>query len=179
MCEVIQELRRTLKPGGRPIAGEHTRVVDDSVTAAADKVVNGLFTTRKGRPSQLVEKIGSSGRIRRRARERPRARRRGKTAWGHFRPRRKWLAALDDFRIADGKRLVGLHYRFGEDVGPDSLLARTAATMYGSSETTFYVLAVYFGAVGIRRTGHAVPAALVGDIVAAAAAVAVCASMFR
>ncbi len=63
--------------------------------------------------------------------------------------------------------------------GPDSLLARTAATMYGSSETTFYVLAVYFGAVGIRKTRHAVPAALVGDIVAAAAAVAMCAWMFR
>jgi spore maturation protein B len=63
--------------------------------------------------------------------------------------------------------------------GPDSLIARTAATMYGSSETTFYVLAVYFGAVGIRRTRHAVPAALVGDLVAAIASVAVCAWMFR
>jgi spore maturation protein B len=62
--------------------------------------------------------------------------------------------------------------------GADSLLARTAATMYGSSETTFYVLAVYFGAVGVRRTRHAVPAALVGDIVAAIAAVAVCSWMF-
>ena len=51
--------------------------------------------------------------------------------------------------------------------------------MYGSTETTFYVLAVYFGAVGVRRTRHAVPAALVGDIIAAAAAVAVCAWMFR
>jgi hypothetical protein len=49
--------------------------------------------------------------------------------------------------------------------GPDSLIARTAATMYGSSETTFYVLAVYFGAVGIRRTRHAVPAALIADLV--------------
>jgi spore maturation protein B len=62
--------------------------------------------------------------------------------------------------------------------GPDSLMARTAATMYGSSETTFYVLAVYFGAVGIRRTRHAVPAALIADVVAAIAAVAVCAWMF-
>ena len=44
--------------------------------------------------------------------------------------------------------------------------------MYGSSETTFYVLAVYFGAVGVSRTRHAVPAALVGDIVAALAAFA-------
>jgi spore maturation protein B len=62
--------------------------------------------------------------------------------------------------------------------GADSLIARTAATMYGSSETTFYVLAVYFGAVGIRRTRHAVPAALIADVVAAIAAVAVCAWMF-
>jgi spore maturation protein B len=62
--------------------------------------------------------------------------------------------------------------------GPDSLIGRIAATMYGSSETTFYVLAVYFGAVSVRRTRHAVPAALVGDIVAAIAAVAVCVWMF-
>lgn len=62
--------------------------------------------------------------------------------------------------------------------GPDSPIARMAATMYGSSETTFYVLAVYFGAVGVRRTRHAVPAALVGDLVAAIAAVAVWRWMF-
>jgi spore maturation protein B len=62
--------------------------------------------------------------------------------------------------------------------GADSLIARMAATMYGSSETTFYVLAVYFGSVGVRRTRHAVPVALIGDLVAAIAAVAVCAWMF-
>jgi spore maturation protein B len=62
--------------------------------------------------------------------------------------------------------------------GPDSLLGRMAATMYGSSETTFYVLAVYFGAIGVRRTRHAVPAALIGDVVAAIAAVVVCAWLF-
>ena len=62
--------------------------------------------------------------------------------------------------------------------GPDSLIGRMAATMYGSSETTFYVLAVYFGAVGVKRTRHAVPAALIGDVVAAIATVAVCVWMF-
>jgi spore maturation protein B len=62
--------------------------------------------------------------------------------------------------------------------GPDSLIARMAATMYGSTETTFYVLAVYFGAVSIRKTRHAVPAALVADFVAAIATVAVCIWMF-
>jgi spore maturation protein SpmB len=42
-------------------------------------------------------------------------------------------------------------------------------TLYGSSETTFYVLAEYLGAVGVRRTRHAVPAALIADLVAAIA----------
>jgi spore maturation protein B len=62
--------------------------------------------------------------------------------------------------------------------GPDSVIGRTAATMYGSTETTFYVLAVYFGAVGVTRTRHAVPAALISDIVAALAAAIVVAWMF-
>ena len=62
--------------------------------------------------------------------------------------------------------------------GPDSMIGRMAATMYGSSETTFYVLAVYFGAVSVKRTRHAVPAALIGDLVAAIATVAICAWMF-
>ena len=62
--------------------------------------------------------------------------------------------------------------------GPDSLIARMAATMYGSSETTFFVLAVYFGAVQVKRTRHAVPAALIGDVVAAVATVGICMWMF-
>ena len=62
--------------------------------------------------------------------------------------------------------------------GPDSMIARMAATMYGSSETTFFVLAVYFGAVMVKKTRHAVPAALIGDLVAAIATVAVCYWMF-
>ena len=62
--------------------------------------------------------------------------------------------------------------------GPDSTIARTAATMYGSSETLFYVLAVYFGAIGVKRTRHAIPSAIVGDIVAAIVAVAICTWMF-
>lgn len=61
--------------------------------------------------------------------------------------------------------------------GPDSFIGRCAAVMYGSSETTFYVLAVYFGAVSVTRTRHAVPAALIGDLVAAIATVAICAWM--
>jgi len=62
--------------------------------------------------------------------------------------------------------------------GPDSLTARIAATIYGGSETTFYVLAVYFGSIGVKQTRHAIPSALLGDLVAAIVAVAVCTWMF-
>ncbi len=55
--------------------------------------------------------------------------------------------------------------------GPDSLIGVMASTMYGSSETTFYILAVYFGAVGIRRTRHAVAAGLIADLAGMLAAV--------
>ena len=61
--------------------------------------------------------------------------------------------------------------------GPDSELGRTAAVMLGSTETTFYTIAVYFGAVGITRTRYAVPAALCADLtgfLAAAWAVRLC-----
>jgi spore maturation protein B len=50
--------------------------------------------------------------------------------------------------------------------GEDSILVKMAAVMYGSSETTFYVIAVYFGAVAIKKTRHAVPAGLIADVAA-------------
>ena len=49
--------------------------------------------------------------------------------------------------------------------GPDSYPGRIAAVMLGSTETTFYTIAVYFGSAGIHRTRHAVPAALTADLV--------------
>ncbi len=57
--------------------------------------------------------------------------------------------------------------------GPDSYAGRLVSVMAGSTETTFYVLAVYMGAVGISRYRHALPAGLVADLVGFAAAVAV------
>ena len=53
--------------------------------------------------------------------------------------------------------------------GPDSYAGRVAAVMLGSTETTFYTIAVYFGAAGIRRTRHTIPAALTADCVGFAA----------
>ncbi len=57
---------------------------------------------------------------------------------------------------------------------PDSFLSFLVSTMQGSTETTFYVLAVYFGSVGIKRSRHALPAALCADAAGVLAAVAVC-----
>lgn len=56
--------------------------------------------------------------------------------------------------------------------GAESEIGRMAAVLIGSSETTFYTVAVYFGAAEIRKSRHAIPAALVGDAVGMAAAIA-------
>ena len=69
-----------------------------------------------------------------------------------------------------GAELIGAY-------GPDSYLGRVAAVMLGSTETTFYTIAVYFGAVGVSRTRYAIPAALCADLtgfLAAAWAVRLC-----
>jgi spore maturation protein SpmA len=58
--------------------------------------------------------------------------------------------------------------------GPDSYLGYLVSTMQGSTDTTFYILAVYFGAVGIKKTRHAVPAGLLADAAGIAAAVFIC-----
>ena len=58
--------------------------------------------------------------------------------------------------------------------GPDSLIGRTAAVMLGSSETSFYVIAVYFSAAGIRDDGRALPAALCADLVCFLASAWIC-----
>jgi spore maturation protein B len=51
-----------------------------------------------------------------------------------------------------------------KDCGPDSFAGRVASVMAGSTETTFYAVAVYFGSVGIKKTRHTIPAAVLGDL---------------
>jgi len=58
--------------------------------------------------------------------------------------------------------------------GVDSFPAQLAATFQGSTETTFYVLAVYFGAIGISRVRHALGCALLADLAGMLTAIAVC-----
>ncbi|MBX3632824.1 MAG: spore maturation protein [Simplicispira sp.] len=62
--------------------------------------------------------------------------------------------------------------------GVDSFAALAAATIQGSTETTFYVLAVYFGAVGVQRTRHTVGCALLAELAGVVAAIVVCYRFF-
>jgi spore maturation protein B len=55
--------------------------------------------------------------------------------------------------------------------GLDALVVKMGGVMYGACETTFYVIAVYFGAVGIKKTRHALPAGLIADLVGALLAI--------
>lgn len=81
-------------------------------------------------------------------------------------------------RPLSGSGSFGLLADLVNEYGADSLQAKIGATMYGSTETTFYVLAVYFGAVGIRRSRHAVLAGLMADAAGILAAVYVCRLFF-
>ena len=67
-------------------------------------------------------------------------------------------------RPISGSAALGVGSELITTYGPDSAVGRTAAVMLGSTETTFYTIAVYFGAAGIKRTRYAVPAALCADL---------------
>ena len=67
-------------------------------------------------------------------------------------------------RPVSGSAALGVGAELISTYGPDSLVGRTAAVMLGSTETTFYTVAVYFGAAGIVKTRYAIPAALCADL---------------
>ena len=68
-------------------------------------------------------------------------------------------------RPISGSAALGVGAELMNTWGPDSYVGRVAAVMLGSTETTFYTIAVYFGAVGVSRTRYAIPAALCADAV--------------
>ncbi len=84
------------------------------------------------------------------------------------------LLPLALMRPLSGSASNGIFVDIVKTHGADSMLAKMAATIYGSTETTFYVLAVYFGSVAVRKTRHAIIAGLTADIVAMIAAITVC-----
>ncbi len=77
-------------------------------------------------------------------------------------------------RPLSGSGAFGVMSEIVSTHGPDSYLGYLVSTMQGSTDTTFYILAVYFGAVGIKRTRHAVPAGLLADAAGMLAAVFIC-----
>lgn len=81
-------------------------------------------------------------------------------------------------RPLSGSATQGIFVELINRLGPDTLTSRIAGTIYGSTETTFYVLAVYFGSVAVRQTRHAVAAGLIADTVAVIASTAICLAVF-
>ncbi|HEY5742430.1 MAG TPA: nucleoside recognition domain-containing protein [Terrimicrobiaceae bacterium] len=81
-------------------------------------------------------------------------------------------------RPLSGSGANGIFAELVKTYGADSLIAKTGATIMGSTETTFYVIAVYFGSVAIRRTRHAVAAGLIADFAGVVASVIICNRVF-
>ncbi|MCL4705431.1 spore maturation protein [bacterium] len=81
-------------------------------------------------------------------------------------------------RPLSGSGSLGLATEIMKTHGPDSFLGRLVSTMYGSTETTFYVLAVYFGAVGVKKIRHALAVGLIADVAGLIAAVFICRLIF-
>ena len=73
-------------------------------------------------------------------------------------------AMLVLIRPISGSAALAVGSELMAQYGPDSLIGRTAAVMLGSTETTFYTISVYFGAVGIKKTRYAISAALIADL---------------
>lgn len=81
-------------------------------------------------------------------------------------------------RSLSGSGALGVFSDIANNLGPDSYATKLAAVMVGSSETTFYVLAVYFGAVGISKIRYALVVGLLADLIGIMSAVLVCHCMF-
>jgi spore maturation protein SpmA len=84
------------------------------------------------------------------------------------------LLPLALMRPLSGSATLALLTDIVHRLGPDNIVSLMAATIYGSTETTFYVAAVYFGAVGIKQTRHAIPAGLLADLTGIVASVIIC-----
>jgi spore maturation protein SpmA len=88
----------------------------------------------------------------------------------------RWVEGLPTalMRPLSGSGARGLMLEAMETHGADSFVGRLVSVIQGSTETTFYVLAVYFGSVGIRRTRHALPCGLAADVAGAVSAILIC-----
>lgn len=77
-----------------------------------------------------------------------------------------------------GSGSLGITAEIIKQYGPDSLIGRIASTMMGSTETVFYTVAVYYGAVGIKKMRHTLPCALIAHFVGVIASCMLCRMIF-
>lgn len=81
-------------------------------------------------------------------------------------------------RLSSGSGTLSIATKITTTYGPDSFIGRLVSTMFGSTETTFYVIAVYYSAVNTKKTRHAVAAGLIADVVGILAALFICELLF-
>ncbi|ADL07642.1 spore maturation protein [Thermosediminibacter oceani] len=85
---------------------------------------------------------------------------------------------LSIVRSLSGPAALGMMLETFDAHGPDSFIGRLASTLVGSNDTTFYIIAVYFGSVGIRKTRYAIPVGLFADFVSFVASVYIVRKVF-
>ena len=88
------------------------------------------------------------------------------------------IVPLAIIRPISGTAALGMMSDIVATHGPDSFIGRLASTLQGSTDTTLYVLTVYFGAVGIRKMGDALKVGLLADVVGIVAAIFIVPVMF-
>ncbi|MFC4557429.1 spore maturation protein [Virgibacillus kekensis] len=81
-------------------------------------------------------------------------------------------------RPISGTAALGMTTELISTHGPDSFIGRLASTMQGSTDTTLYILTIYFGAVGIRRMGYALKVGLLADLVGIIASIVIVTIIF-
>lgn len=81
------------------------------------------------------------------------------------------IVPLALIRPLSGTAALGMTTELTQTYGPDSFIGWLAATMQGSTDTTLYILTIYFGAVGIKRMRYALKVGLLSDLVGITAAI--------
>ena len=88
------------------------------------------------------------------------------------------ILPLAMMRPMSGSASAGMLAELFRTYGPDTFIGRSASTMMGSTETVFYTISVYFGAVGIKKTRYVLAAGLLADLAGLLASVAICSFIF-
>jgi Nucleoside recognition. len=103
---------------------------------------------------------------------------------GLFRPVMEWLGIPEEIlplaflRPISGTAALGITGDLIATYGPDSFIGRLASILQGSTDTTLYIITVYFGAVGIKRMGNALKVGLMADVIGISASIVIAILLF-